>query len=182
MNINSLLLPVGGAVLGYLVGNKETAVRNSALGAAIGFAANWFMKPATAEQYEDLPPQGEMVPVDTEVYETPSPHYTPAPEPEDAGYIPDDGESSQWIGKDPFPVGAIARFVAPFATSASTQATHAVKMANGNWVTQPGQHVYWTSIGALARDVRVGVMDVIDTHAQTSYWTASDPQPLATYP
>lgn len=185
MNVNSLLLPAGGALLGYLASEKETSMRNALLGLAIGFGANYLLKPGapSAEQefLEDLPP-GDLS-QEEERIETPPVAQPETQLPYDApDYIPDDGGASEWVGKDQFPVGSIARFQAPFATSRSVMATVAVKMNNGNWVTQPGQEVYWTSIGRLARDPRVHVLDVVDGSQTVAHWQLGKDAPLETYP
>lgn len=184
MNINSYLLPIGGAVLGYLVGDEETAIRNAAIGAGVGLAANYFMKPSAPVLEEDLPPQStDIVPVEDggpapEIPDEPQ-QESPTGEPD---YASDSGADSDWIGKDPFPVGAVARFAVPLQTSEGVAANFAVKTENGNWVSQPGSEMYWISIGSLARDSRVRILDVVDQSESTSFWSPSDPQPLSTYP
>lgn len=183
-NLNSMLLPAGGALLGYLASEKENSMRNALVGLAVGFGANWLMKPAApsaeSEFLEDLPP--ELVhEEEEEVSQGPPPIQTQDPF-ESPDYIPDDGSAHDWTGKDQFPVGTIARFQAPFATSRNMMAVAAVKMNNGNWVTQPGQEVYWTSIGNLARDPRVHVLDVVDRTETQAYWQVGSSTPLEAYP
>ena len=191
MNMNALILPAGGALLGYLASEKDNSMRNALIGLAVGFGANWLMKPAAPSAgdkfIDDLPPQiveREEEEVSTPpIYPDTQPGGVPGVDPYDQPeYIPDDGQASDWVGKDGFPVGAVARFQAPFATSRNVMATKAVKMGNGNWVTQPGQEVYWTSIGRLARDPRVHVLDVVDSSMTQAYWQIGSATPLESYP
>lgn len=182
MNINSLLLPAGGAILGYLASEKENSMRNALIGAAVGFGANWLMKPAAPsagqEFVEDLPPAV----IEYEEEEVATPPTTPEETFDHPEYIPDDGQANDWVGRDSFPVGAVARFQAPFATSRGIMATRAVKMGNGNWVTQPGQEVYWTSVGKMARDPRVHILDIVDGSESVAYWQIGSATPLEAYP
>jgi hypothetical protein len=195
VNINSYLLPIGGAVLGYLVGDKDTAVRNAVVGAGVGFAANYFMKPSLPMLQEDLPPQNGLGPNDDpgtssmllSAEEGGPGHVEPndpqQPSPNgDPDYISDSGENSDWIGLDPFPVGAMARFGTPLQTSNSVVANVAIKTEMGHWVTHPGQEMYWSSVGRMARDGRVDVVDIVDQTLSTVFWSPSDAQALATYP
>ena len=184
MNINKILLPAGGALLGYLVSEKEKSTRNAMIGLAVGFGANYFLKPgapSAGDIVEDLPP-AMVDPEEEEVLHGPPEIPQDVPPHEHPEYIPDNGEAEGWTGRDQFPVGTIARFQAPFATGRNTMAVAAVKMNNGNWVTQPGQEVYWTSVGRMARDPRVHVMDLVDGSQTQAYWQLGSDTPLEAYP
>lgn len=184
MNLNNILLPAGGALLGYLASGKDDSMKNAFIGAGVGFAANWFLKPAApSAAQEDLPPQESLPSQPPQSGPSSGPAETPDETPpyEEPGYVPDDGESEEWVGKDPFPVGVIARFQSPFATSRTVMAVEAVKMSNGNWVTQPGQHVYWTSVGNMGRDPRAHVLDIVDPSRTKAYWQVGVDEDLSTY-
>lgn len=193
MNLNKILLPAGGALLGYLSGDKDTALRNAAIGAAAGIGAKWLMRPALpAPSYpeggEDLPP-GLPPGLPTPEPQQESPFSRPITTTEQApydrpDYIPDTGEQEDWTGKDQFPVGASAILQQPFATSRNTMVDTIVKSENGNWVSYPHQEIYFESVGQMARDPRVHVAEIVDQTGTVAYWQMNpeDPAELQSYP
>jgi len=182
--ISKYLLPAGGAILGYLAGDKDTAVRNAMIGAGVGFGAKWLTKPSLlpANGQEDLPPPpASQEPADVSSVPQPNQEVLPYDRPD---YIADTGEQEDWAGNDQFPEGAVAILQTPFAADRNVMVTEIVKMGNGNWVTQPGQHVYWTSVGNMARDPRVHVQEILDQNGTVAYWQQNpqNPTELQSYP
>lgn len=176
--MNFPVLALVGAGVGFFLGGKDDSLRNALIGGAAGFALDYFSKGASAAL-----PQGAMatLPPGEELPENEQSQEQQEQVPQSDVPVEQQGGGAVLVGKDYFPIGAVALLASPYRTYDTKVVTEIEKKSNGNWLTQPGGVEYFTSVKKIVeRGIDVGAVVSADNKLLWSKeWAQSNP--LAAY-